>query len=165
MRSLRWIAMPTLLLIWCCASTDQPQSISTRTGPQVTVKTEEFLYTRLGGLEAIKAVVDDFVNRVAADQRINHFFAQAIKDPAEIADFKKKLVDQICQVTGGPCVYKGKDMKKAHAGMGVSGADFDALVGDLGASLDALHVNAKDKNELLGTLAPLKDEIVEPKAP
>ncbi|HYL97736.1 MAG TPA: group 1 truncated hemoglobin, partial [Blastocatellia bacterium] len=86
------------------------------------------LYTRLGGKKAITAVVDQFVSNVAADNRINKFFAQAASDPKRLASFKGKLVDQICQASGGPCKYKGKDMKSAHAGMGISGDDFNALV-------------------------------------
>src|SRR5271155_3522986 len=89
---------------------------------------EQTLYHRLGGKKSITAVVDEFVGRVAADNRINHFFAQAAADPKRMAMFKKNLVDQICQASGGPCKYMGKDMKTAHAGMGISSADFGALV-------------------------------------
>src|SRR5713101_8962390 len=87
---------------------------------------ERTLYERLGGKKAITAVVDEFVGRVAADTRINHYFAAAAADPPRLASFKMKLVDQICQASGGPCKYTGKDMKSAHAGMGISGGDFDA---------------------------------------
>lgn len=122
---------------------------------------EKSLYSRLGGKKAITAVVDDFVGRVAADKRINGFFEQTAADPQRLADFKGKLVDQICQASGGPCKYKGKDMKSAHQGMGITGADFDALVEDLATTLDKFKVPAKEKNELLGLLAPMKGDIVE----
>src|ERR1041385_1839869 len=79
---------------------------------------EKSLYDRLGGKKAITAVVDEFVSRVAADERINTFFAPAASDPKRLATFKMKLVDQICQASGGPCTYTGKDMKSAHMGMG-----------------------------------------------
>jgi hemoglobin len=82
----------------------------------------------LGGKKSITAVVDEFVARVAADSRINGFFQQTAADPARLASFKAKLVDQICQASGGPCQYAGKDMKTAHAGMGITEADFNALV-------------------------------------
>ena len=119
------------------------------------------LYKSLGGKKAITAVVDDFVARVAADSRINGFFKQTASDPKRLADFKMKLVDQICEASGGPCKYKGKDMKSAHAGMGISGADFNALVEDLVAALDKFHVKEADKNALLGVLGPMKSDIVE----
>ena len=119
------------------------------------------LYDNLGGKKAITAVVDEFVARVAADNRINTFFKQTASDPKRLASFKNKLVDQICQASGGPCKYKGKDMKTAHAGMGISSADFNALVEDLVGALDKFNVKAADKNTLLGVLGPMKSDIVE----
>src|SRR5262245_30919207 len=96
---------------------------------------EKSLYDRLGGKPAITAVVDEFVGRVAADKRINAFFAATAADPKRLATFKGLLVDQICQASGGPCKYMGKSMKAAHMGMGVSNADFNALVEDLVGAL------------------------------
>src|SRR5215468_1718634 len=96
------------------------------------------LYDRLGGIDAIRAVVDDFVGNVAADKRINRFFANT-----DIYRLKRNLVNQICQGTGGPCVYTGRDMKSAHAGMGIRGKDFDALVQDLAKSLNKFKVPAR----------------------
>ena len=116
---------------------------------------QKSLYDRLGGKPAITAVVDDFVANVAADSRINRYFARA-----NIPRLKQNLVDQICAGTGGPCTYTGKDMKTAHAGMGISEADFNALVGDLVKSLDKFNVPDKEKNELLGILGPMKPSIV-----
>ncbi len=97
--------------------------------PAVAMK--KSLFDRLGGKPAITAVVDDFVANVAADKRINAFFAKA-----DIPHLKMELVDQLCQATGGPCKYTGKDMKTTHKGMGIGGADFNALVEDLGKSLN-----------------------------
>jgi hemoglobin len=122
---------------------------------------DDALYKSLGGKKAIVAVVDDFVGRVAADTRINGFFKATASDPKRLASFKANLVDQICEASGGPCKYKGKDMKTAHAGMGVGSADFDALVGDLVAALDKFKVKEADKNALLGVLGPMKKDIVE----
>jgi hemoglobin len=118
--------------------------------------TDASLYDRLGGKPAITAVVDDFVGRVASDSRINGKFANA-----NIPRLKTMLVDQICQASGGPCTYSGRDMKTAHAGMGISGDEFDALVGDLVATLNKFKVPEREKNELLGALGPMKGEIVE----
>src|SRR4029077_4725807 len=73
---------------------------------------------------------------------------------------KRTLVDQICAGTGGPCTYAGRDMKTAHAGMGVTNADFDALVGDLVKTLDKFKVPEKEKGELLGILGPMRPSIV-----
>jgi hemoglobin len=116
---------------------------------------QKSLYERLGGKDAITAVVDDFVGNVAADKRINGFFAKT-----DVPRLKRNLVDQICQGTGGPCVYTGRDMKTAHKGMGITDADFNALVEDLVKSLNKFNVPAKEQGELLGILGPMKPNIV-----
>jgi hemoglobin len=114
------------------------------------------LYDRLGKKDAITAVVKDFVEeRVAKDDRIKSFFANA-----DIPGLEAKLVDQICEATGGPCKYTGKDMKTSHAGMNIKDDDFNALVADLKASLDHFKVGAKEQQDLLGALAKMHDDIV-----
>jgi hemoglobin len=113
------------------------------------------LYDRLGGQPAIVAVVDDFVGNVAADGRINGFFART-----DIPRLKRLLVEQICAGTGGPCTYTGRDMPSAHRGMNITNAQFDALVEDLVKSLDKFKVPAQEKNELLGVLGPMRPSIV-----
>jgi hemoglobin len=123
-------------------------------------KKTKSLFTRLGGKKAITAVVEEFVNNCATDTRINKFFADTAKDKNRLAKFKGNLVDQICQASGGPCKYKGKDMKTAHKGMGVSSDDFGALVENLVKALDKFNVGATEKNELLGALGPMKGDIV-----
>ncbi len=114
------------------------------------------LYERLGGKKAITAVVDDFVGRVAADKRINGYFANA-----NIPRLKMRLVNQICKASDGPCKYRGSSMKVAHRGMGVTNAAFDALVGDLVATLDKFKVGEQEKRELLAVLGPMRKDIVE----
>ena len=126
---------------------------------------EKSLYDRLGGKPAITAVVDEFVARVAADTRINGFFGATASDPKRLAMFKGHLVDQICEASGGPCKYTGKDMKSAHTGMGVKDADFAALVDDLVKALDEFKVPKKEKDELLGALGGMKGDIVEAAPP
>lgn len=113
------------------------------------------LYERLGGIDAIRAVVDDFVANVAADKRINGFFAHT-----DIGRLKYNLVNQICQGTGGPCTYTGRSMKETHAGMGVRDRDFNALVADLGKTLKKFKVPKRETNELVAILAPMRKDIV-----
>jgi hemoglobin len=113
------------------------------------------LYERLGGKPAITAVVEDFVGRVTADHRINGKFANA-----NIPRLKAMLVDQICEASGGPCKYAGRDMKTTHAGMQISGGEFDALVENLVATLNKYRVGEREKKELLGALGPMKGDIV-----
>jgi hemoglobin len=116
---------------------------------------QKSLYERLGGMDAIRAVVDDFVGNVAADKRINKFFANT-----DITRLKTNLVNQICQGTGGPCVYTGRSMRDVHAGMGVRSSHFNALVGDLGKTLKKFKVPAREQKELVAILAPMKKDIV-----
>jgi hemoglobin len=114
------------------------------------------LYERLGGTGPITAVVGKFVSNVAADKRINGYFAKA-----DIPKLKRQLVDQVCQASGGPCTYDGKDMKTTHKGMKITSAAFNALVEDLVAALDTFNVPEQEKGELLSVLGPMKSDIVE----
>jgi hemoglobin len=124
---------------------------------------QKSLYDRLGGKSAIVAVVDDFVANCAADARINKFFTATAADKNRLAAFKNKLVDQICEAAGGPCKYTGRDMKTAHAGMGIANADFNALVEDLTKSLNTFKVAKPEQDQLLGVLGPMRPQIVEKK--
>ena len=117
---------------------------------------ERSLYDRLGGLDAITAVVEDFRDRAAADDRINLKFART-----DIARLTKMLIDQVCEATGGPCQYKGRGMKEAHAEMGVTTGEFNALVEDLVATLNHFKVGGAEQKQLLAILGPLKPDIVE----
>lgn len=114
------------------------------------------LYERLGGKDSIVAVVDDFVGRCAADDRINGKFART-----DIGRLKQMLVDQVCQASGGPCSYEGRDMRATHDGMAVTAGEFDALVEDLVATLDQFGVAKAAQDELLGLLGPMRVDIVE----
>ena len=114
------------------------------------------LYDRLGGLDAISAVVGDFRDRVAGDDRINLKFART-----DLGRLTKMLIDQVCEATGGPCEYRGRSMKEAHAGMKVTTGEFNALVEDLVATLNHLKVGKGEQDGLLAILGPLKPEIVE----
>jgi hemoglobin len=113
------------------------------------------LYDRLGGKDAIVGVVDQFVANILADTRVNVMFANA-----DLTNLKTKLADQICQETGGPCKYTGKNMKDAHVGMNIKDADFDALADDLAKALDTFRVPAKEKAELLAAIGKMRADIV-----
>src|SRR5262245_57859440 len=113
------------------------------------------LYYRLGGYDSILAVVDEAIKNIAADRRINRFFAGA-----NIPRLRVQLANQICMASGGPCIYSGRDMKSAHAGMGIASSHFNALVQDLGKALNKYRVPAREQRELVALLAPTKKDIV-----
>jgi len=119
---------------------------------------EASLYQRLGGKPAISAVVDDFIGNIAEDRRVNLFFAHA--DPARL---KQMLVDQICEGTGGPCKYTGRDMKSAHQDMAITEAHFNWVAEALVKSLNKFKVPAKEQNELVAILGSMKNDIVNTK--
>ena len=148
------LAAFSALVLGACGGKSKPADTTGGGGSAVA---EQPLYDRLGGKDAITAVVDDFVANVAADARINAFFANA-----DLPGLKGKLVDQICEATGGPCKYTGKSMKESHAGMGVKEEHFNALVEDLVKSLDKFKVPEQEKGELLGALGGMKGDIVTP---
>jgi hemoglobin len=120
------------------------------------VAQKKSLYDRLGGKDAIKAVVDELATIVAADGRINKKFARS--NPERV---KFLVAEQICALTGGPCKYTGRDMRTAHKNMGVTEGEFNAFMEDLVAALNKFNVGATEKNELLNLLTPLKRQIVE----
>jgi hemoglobin len=124
--------------------------------PATGAEPKKPLFERLGGKGAIEAVVDDFLGRVAHDERINSGFAVG-----SVPRVRQRLVELVCAGTGGPCTYSGRDMKSAHAGMAITGAQFDALVGHLVASLDKFKVPAQEKGDLLAILGPMRSAIVE----
>lgn len=117
------------------------------------------LYQRLGGYDALAAVTDDFIGRLAGDEKLARFFAGHSTD--SLARIRQLVVDQLCAVTGGPCVYIGRDMKSSHQGMGITEADWEASVKHLTATLDAFSVPEGEKAEVLALVATLKGDIVE----
>jgi hemoglobin len=118
------------------------------------------LYERLGGKDAVVAVVDEFVARCAADGRINGKFART-----DVPRLKAMLVEQVSAATGGPVTYTGRSMRETHDGMSVTAGEFDALVEDLVATLNQFNVPQAEQQELLGILGPLRGDIVEVESP
>src|SRR5215212_6229229 len=131
------------LLAGCAHRTPQPAADAT-------------LYQRLGGQPAISAVVEDAIANVAADSRINQRFAST-----DLARLKSGLVEFLCDRSGGPCRYRGRNMADAHEGMKIRAVEFEALVEDLVKSLDKHKVPAREKGELLTMLGRMKNAIIE----
>jgi hemoglobin len=117
------------------------------------------LYKRLGGYDAIAAVSDDFIGRLVADPQLKRFFNGVSTNSAK--RIRQLVVDQLCAATGGPCIYIGRDMKTAHAGLGITESDWDTAVKLLVASLDKFNVPEREKNDLLAAASSLKTDIVE----
>jgi hemoglobin len=126
---------------------------------------EKSLYERLGGPKAIEAVVDDLVGRAAKNPKVNFTRkgTDAEWEPSKenLATLRKHLIQFVSMATGGPKKYEGRDMKSAHKGMQITDAEFDALAGDLKATLDKLKVPEKEQKELLTLVGSTRGMIVE----
>jgi hemoglobin len=121
------------------------------------------LYKHLGGYDAIAAVTDDFIGRMAGDPELSRFFVG--HSTQSLQRIRQLVVEQLCQAAGGPCFYTGKSMKDSHAGMGISQAHWDTAVKHLVATLDKFKVGTKEREELFAAIAPLQADIVDSKKP
>ena len=124
-------------------------------------KAGDSLYKRLGGYDALAAVTDDFIGRLVTNPQTSKFFTGFSDDSKK--RIRQLVIDFLCQASGGPCVYNGRDMKTAHAGSGITEADFDASVKDLVATLNKFKVPEKEKGEVLTLASSLKADIVDAK--
>jgi hemoglobin len=113
------------------------------------------LYQAFGEKAGLVKLMDDFVPRLQADPRL----AEAFKN-ANVVNLKSQLVNQICQVSGGPCEYKGPDMKVTHSNMDITKTDFNALVEVLQKSMDAQGIAFSSQNQLLAKLAPMHKDVI-----
>lgn len=119
----------------------------------------ETLYKRLGGYDAIAAVIDDFLGRAANDKQLSRFLVGLSTESKR--KLRQLIVDQLCEATGGPCFYTGRSTKAAHAGLGITESDWQVTVKYLGAFLDRFKVPEREKNEFLALASTLKGDIVE----
>ena len=120
------------------------------------------LYERLGAKEGITKVVDAFLKNMTGNEVVKKRFAKLSKD--KVDKLRNHLIDQICKESGGDCEYSGKNMKDAHKGMKITEAEWNAAVSALKAALDENKVAENEMNDLIGLVAPMKDDIVEVKA-
>jgi hemoglobin len=120
---------------------------------------DKSLYERLGKYDAIAAVTDDFIGALLKDPQFKKFFSGASNDSKN--RIRQLIVDQLCSAAGGPCVYLGRTMKVAHAGLGISENDWKGAVKHLTASLDKFKVPEKEKGEVLNAVSSFKPDIVE----
>ncbi len=122
---------------------------------------EKTLYQRLGGYDAIAAVSDEFIVRLGKGKRLQRFVVGLSDDSKK--RLRQHLVDFLCNATGGPCLYLGRDMKTAHKGLGIDEADWQEGVDALVATLEKFKVPEREKAEVLAAVNSLKPDIVEKK--
>ena len=144
------------VLIFCCAMFFSANSALAQ--PETK---EKSLYHRLGGYDAIAAVSDDFIDRLGKGKRLGRFVVGLSDDSKK--KLRQHLVDFLCNATGGPCLYLGRDMKTSHKGLGIDEDDWKEGVDALVATLDKFKVPEKEKTEVLAAVSSLKGDIVEKK--
>ncbi len=113
------------------------------------------LYQTFGAKPGLVKLMDDFMVRLLADPRTGPHFK-----PVNQQRVKEQLVEQFCMVMGGPCVYKGADMKSAHGNLDITKSDFNALVEVLQLSMEAQGIAFSEQNKLLAKLAPMHRDVI-----
>lgn len=156
----------TLFAVLALAGSMQAQADSTvmhlamnNTATVDTAQKQKSLYARLGGYDAISAVVDDLVPRLAADPKLGRFWAHRGADG--IQREKQLVVNFIVDRAGGPLFYSGRDMVSSHKGMKISEGDWRIFVAHLRATLEKFKVPEQEKLDVNGFVESLKATMVE----
>ena len=113
------------------------------------------LYNELGGEAGLTRIVEGMLLNVARDPRI----AERFRD-ANIERVRDKLVEQFCQIAGGPCTYTGDSMPEVHRGLDISPSEFNALVEDLIKAMDSEGIAVPVQNRLIARLAKLRGQVI-----
>lgn len=117
--------------------------------------TNTSLYDQLGQTDGIKRIVEDFINELLVDTRVDHHF-----EDADLDNFHDRLVEQICELADGPCQYTGKAMKALHENMAIDEAQFNAVAEAMMTALDNSNISVGAQNQLLALLVPMRTDIV-----
>jgi len=127
----------------------------------VTTKgySQESLYKRLGGYDAIAAVTDDFIGRLATNKDLSRFFV-GLSDDSKVK-VRQHIIDFLCNKTGGPCAYVGRTMKDTHKGLKITENDWNTSAGLLAETLKKFNVPKKETDEVFAFVSSLKNDIVE----
>ena len=118
------------------------------------------LFARLGGMDGIRALVDELAARLAADSRVQELFSDT-----DFRRFKSRLVVQLCALTGGPCRDSRRELNQVHARHQIRPGHLDAFLDDVAAAMTAVGTGARERAELLEHLRALGRELVEPGRP
>lgn len=148
-RNKLFFILVVLIFAGCSATGDSALLKSTNTA-------EASLFNRIGGLQVLTQIVDEFVDKVTTAPSTKRSF-----DGINRKTLKGTVVAHLCKLTGGSCVYEGETMLNAHRDSKITEAEFDAFVSMFRDTLNK-YLNTREKNELLKILAPMKRDIVTP---
>lgn len=122
---------------------------------------QKSLYDRLGGLQGITVVVDDFINRLVANKELNRNPAIDAGRKRSPAPYLKFQVSQmVCDASGGPCKYTGQAMAESHAHLNISDKEWRVMAREFKKSLDKFKVQAAERKELFDIVGTTKADIV-----
>ena len=127
--------------------------------PPTALAQEKSLYERLGGYDAISAVVDDFAPKLFVDPVVGKRFFGMSDDSRQ--GFRQKNKNLVCKVTGGPCKVISRSAAVTHGGLGIKGSEFDIVFNHLVDTLKKFNVPEKEQQELLTIIRSLRPDIVE----
>ncbi|WP_038051160.1 group 1 truncated hemoglobin [Thioalkalivibrio sp. ALJ1] len=116
---------------------------------------DDRLFQQLGGMGGIDLIVEELLVEISRDLRIVEQFAET-----NVERFRRLLVEQICDISGGPCEYSGDSMELVHGGMEITEAEFNALVENLITAMDTARVPLAAQNRLLRKLAEMRSDII-----
>jgi hemoglobin len=136
------------------------QTADTKKGELTVEGKPASLYARLGGYDAIAAVVDDLLPRLRSDALLSRFWTSA-RSVDTLNRERQLAVDFIAAAAGGPTFYLGRDMRISHKGMGITKADYAAFMRCLGATMDKFEVSEPERSEVVVFVTGLEPEIVE----
>ena len=149
----------SILCIFCTISCTQQTEVEPSVSPT--------LYDRLGGVDAITLVVDQFIANVAVNPDMERTFQPLLEEvnrlggsSPKLASLRNNLIDQMCEAAGGSQKYRGKDMVTAHRGMNITAEEFTSMAKNLSDAMDTLNVPEVEKNELMTVIASLQPQIV-----
>lgn len=120
---------------------------------------ENSLYKRIGGYDVIAAVVDDFIGQLGKDEAFKRFGGG--RSGNSLHRTRQLVVDQICYLAGGPCVYIGRDTKTAHAGLAITEEEWDLSLKHFKTALDDQKVGDAEQKDFIALIQKLHDDIVE----
>ncbi len=118
------------------------------------VKADDTLYQQLGGQEAIALITTKLLDRILTNPKIDFLFKETDRE-----DLHKKIVDQICMETGGPCQYEGLDMVEAHSGMEIKYSEYDVFVEDFILAMEDADIHFRVQNKVLAIFAPMREDV------
>ncbi|MDP2283026.1 MAG: group 1 truncated hemoglobin [Pseudohongiella sp.] len=116
---------------------------------------QQSLYDEIGGQAVLETLVDNFIMEIASDNRVLPRFLDS-----NVNRFREKMIEHMCLLADGPCIYTGDDMVQVHAGMNINSAEFNAIVEDLMSAMDKTGIVLSAQNQILERMAPLRPQVI-----